>query len=48
MFFIPSEKREEYYHSLDSADKDDYKAHIYTMLRLIIDQIKMYGHKKKS
>ncbi len=47
MFFIPFEKREEYYQSLDIADKDDYKEYISRMLRLIIDQIRSYGHNKK-
>lgn len=48
MFFIPFEKREEYYQSLDIADKGDYKEYISRMLRLIIDQIRSYGHKKKE
>ena len=47
MFFIPFEKREEYYQSLDFADKSDYKEYISRMLRLIIDQIRSYGHNKK-
>ncbi len=46
MFFIPYERREEYYQSLDAADKGDYKEYISGMLRLIIDQIRSYGHKK--
>lgn len=45
MFFIPFEKREEYYHSLDLADKGDYKAYISKMMQLIIDQIRSYGKK---
>jgi len=46
MFFIPFEKREAYYQSLGSADKDNYKEYISGMLKLIIDQIRSYGHKK--
>ena len=48
MFFIPFEKREEYYQSLDIYDKGDYKEYISRMLRLIIDQIRSYGHKKEK
>lgn len=48
MFFIPVEKREEYYHSLDFADTGDYKEYIARMLQLIIDQIRSYGHKKEK
>jgi len=48
MFFIPFEKREEYYQSLDIADKGDYKEYISRMLQLIIDQIRSYGHSKKE
>lgn len=48
MFFIPFEKREEYYQSLDVADKGDYKEYVARMLRLIIDQIRSYGHTKKD
>lgn len=48
MFFIPFEKREEYYHSLDLADKRDYTKYISRMLQLIIDQIRSYGHSKKK
>lgn len=47
MFFIPIEKREEYYNSLDIADKSDYKQYTSIMLQLIIDQVRSYGHKKK-
>ena len=47
MFFIPFEKREEYYQALDIADKGDYKDYIPGMLHLIIDQIRSYGHKKR-
>src|SRR3989344_3978533 len=46
MFFIPFEKREAYYQSLDVADKGDYKGYIARMLQLIIDQIRSYGPKK--
>src|SRR3989339_683423 len=48
MFFIPFEKREEYYQSLDIADKGDYRGCISRMLQLIIDQIRSYGHNKKE
>ena len=48
MFFIPFEKREEYYQSLDIADKGDYKGYISRILHLIIDQIRSYGHNKKE
>ncbi len=47
MLFIPFEKREEYYKSLEMADKGDYKMYISMMLQLIIDQIRGYGHKAK-
>ena len=47
MFFIPFEKREEYYRSLDFVDKSDYKEYVSIMLKLIIDQVRGYGHKKK-
>ncbi|TKJ17607.1 hypothetical protein CEE44_03675 [Candidatus Woesearchaeota archaeon B3_Woes] len=47
MFFIPFEKREQYYQSLDIADKGNYKEYISRVLRLIIDQIRSYGHNKK-
>ena len=42
MFFIPFEKREEYYKSLDVADKGNYKEYISKILQLIIDQIRTY------
>lgn len=48
MFFIPFEKREEYYRSLEIADKGGYKEYIARMLRLITDQIRSYGHNKKE
>ena len=48
MFFIPFEKKEEYYTALEIADKGDYKGYIARMLRLIIDQIRTYGHKSKK
>ena len=47
MFFIPVEKREEYYRSLDAADKGEYQEYVSRMLRLIIDQIRGYGQKKE-
>lgn len=48
MFFIPFEKREEYYKTLEEADKGNYKEYVAGMLRLIIDQVRSYGHKKKK
>ncbi|MBI3051237.1 Fic family protein [Candidatus Woesearchaeota archaeon] len=48
MFFIPFEKREKYYNSLDIADKGDYKEYISRILQLIIGQIRSYGHNKKE
>ncbi len=45
MFFIPVEKREEYYLALEEADKENFKAYVALMLRLIIDQVRSYGHK---
>lgn len=48
MFFIPVEEREIYYQALDIYDKDEYKDYISKMLRLIIDQVRNYGHNKKK
>ena len=48
MFFIPYEKREEYYKALEQADQGDYRWYVADMLSLIIDQIRMYGHKKRK
>ncbi len=48
MFFIPFEKREDYYQSLEQADKGNDKEYISRMLQLIIDQIRSYGHNKKN
>ena len=48
MFFIPYEKREKYYASLDLADKRKYKEYISKMIQLIIDQIRSYGHNKQK
>ena len=48
MFFIPYEKREEYYMTLEEADKNNFKEYVSRMLRLIIDQVRSYGHKKKK
>ena len=48
MFFIPYEKRERYYHSLEKADKGNYKEYISDLIDLIIDQIRSYGHGKKK
>ncbi len=48
MFFIPFEKREEYYLTLEDADKENFKDYVARMLKLIIDQVRTYGHKKKK
>jgi Fic family protein len=48
MFFIPFDKREEYYFTLEEADKGNNKKYVARMLRLIIDQVRTYGHKKKK
>ena len=48
MFFIPFEKREEYYMTLEEADKENFREYIARMLRLIIDQVRSYGHKGKK
>ncbi|HLC85699.1 MAG TPA: Fic family protein [Candidatus Nanoarchaeia archaeon] len=48
MFFIPFEKREEYYMALEEADKENFEEYVARMLRLIIDQVRSYGHKKKK
>ena len=48
MFFIPFEKREEYYMTLEEFDKGNNKKYVSKMLRLIIDQVRSYGHKKKK
>jgi Fic family protein len=48
MFFIPFEKREDYYKSLELADEGNYKEYVSRMLRLIIDQIRTYGHNKSK
>lgn len=48
MFFIPFEKREEYYMTLEEADKENFKEYVARMLRLIIDQVRSYGHKEKK
>ncbi|MFA5887361.1 MAG: Fic family protein [Candidatus Nanoarchaeia archaeon] len=47
MFFIPIEKREEYYKAIEFADKGDYKDYIARMLQLVIEQVRVYGHSKK-
>lgn len=47
MFFIPFEKREAYYQSLELADKMDYNEYIAKMLQLVIDQVRSYGHNGK-
>src|SRR3989344_5538754 len=48
MFFIPFEKREEYYQSLEIADRGNYQEYTSRMLRLIIDQIRSYRHKEEK
>lgn len=47
MFFIPFEKREDYYRSLEIADKGEYKEYVSRMLGLIIDQIRSYQNAKE-
>jgi len=46
MFFIPIEKREEYYMTLEEADKENFKEYTARMLRLIIDQVRSYNKRK--
>lgn len=46
MFYIPYEKRQDYYEAIELADKNDYKNYVSKMLDLIIDQIALYVHKK--
>lgn len=46
MFFIPIEKREEYYKTLEIGDKGDYKKYVSGMLHLVIDQIRNYKQKE--
>jgi len=48
MFFIPYEKREKYYTAIEEADNKNYKTYISEMLKLIIDQIRSYGHTQKK
>lgn len=48
MFFIPYEKREAYYGALEEYDAGNYKKYISDMLKLIIDQVRTYGHKDKK
>ena len=48
MFFIPYEKREEYYSALEDYDAGNLKRYISKMLGLIIDQVRSYGHKQKK
>lgn len=48
MFFIPVEKREEYYKTLEEADKGNFKEYVARMLRLIIDQVRGYGSQRKE
>ena len=42
MFFIPYEKKESYYKSLQTYDKGNHKKYVSKMLSLVIDQIKNY------
>ena len=42
MFFIPYEKREEYYQALEKFDTGYNKEYIAQMLKLIIDQIRAF------
>ncbi|MBR9692157.1 Fic family protein [Candidatus Woesearchaeota archaeon] len=46
MFFIPVEKIEKYYKALDIFDKNEYRGYVFRMLKLIIDQVRSYGHNK--
>lgn len=48
MFFIPIEKREDYYKAIEKADRGNYKEYVADMLRLVIDQIRSYGHKERK
>ena len=48
MFFIPFEKREEYYMTLEEADKENFKEYVARMLRLIIDQVRSYGKRREK
>ena len=48
MFFIPFERREEYYMTLEEADKENFREYVSRMLGLIIDQVRSYGHKEKK
>ncbi|MBT3298253.1 Fic family protein [archaeon] len=48
MFFIPFDKREEYYSALEEADKENYTKYVSMMLKLVVDQVKSYGHKKEK
>ena len=48
MFFIPFEKREENYMTLEEADKENFNEYVARMLRLIIDQVRSYGHKERK
>ena len=48
MFFIPFERREEYYMTLEEADKENFREYIARMLQLIIDQVRSYGKRRES
>ncbi len=48
MFFIPFEKREQYYRAIEKTDKNDNKSYVAEMLDLIINQIRSYGHKESK
>ncbi len=42
MFFIPFEKREEYYQSLEKSDQEKNKEYVKDIMSLIIDQVRSY------
>ncbi|MFT7615247.1 MAG: Fic family protein [Candidatus Woesearchaeota archaeon] len=48
MFFIPFDNREDYYLTLEEADKENYRNYVSKMLGLVIDQVRTYGHKEKK
>jgi len=48
MFFIPFEKKEQYYAAIEKADAEDYKGYVSDMLQLIIDQVKSYKLEEKK
>lgn len=48
MFFIPLEKREEYYLALEESDQGNFNEYVARMLRLIIDQVRSYGKRREK